>query len=293
MTITISNDLVDRIVEPGSLVDSIRSVLTSDAVETIRSHLEYKGTWFGLMPAAGNGFISVKLVGVYPENPSRGMPLVRGKLLLFNASTGELVLVADAEAPTGWRTAAASALALEVMGFRGGGNLGVIGSGTQATYHLRVLTSLYNFDEIYVYSRNKERAANLASMYNGAYTRLQELLSKSDVIVAATNSREPVVRRGFVRMDSIIISVGAPKPVREIDDELVKRASCILVDTPMVLQESGDVRQGLVEESKVITLRDAISRNGKCIEKGVRLYKSVGTPILDLAMALYLWERVA
>jgi len=292
MTISINNDLVDQLVEARSLVDYIKKILVSNAIESSRSHLEYGDVWFGLMPAAGNGFISVKLVGVYPENPSKGLPLVRGKLLLFDASTGELALISDAEAPTGWRTAATSALALEVMGFKGGGILGVIGSGTQAVYHLRVLTSLYNFDRIYVFSRNRARAERVASMYNANYTGLEELLRNSDVIVAATNSKEPVVKRAFVRENSIIVSVGAPKPVREVDDELIINASCILVDTLMVLLESGDVRKGLIDESKLITLRDALSSNKKCMEKGIRLYKSVGTPILDLAIALYLLKHI-
>lgn len=279
---------IEELVDPAKLVDDIARVLASDAKAPLRASLEHGGSWLGAMPAGGLGYFAVKIVGVYPANPVRGLPLVRGVLLLFDAETGEPLLEADATPATGWRTAAASALALRLMGFRGGGTLGIIGAGVQGEYHARVLGTVYGFDEILVHSKTRVRAEELARRHGGRAVEMMELLRRSDVVVAATSSREPVVRGGVLREGTKVVSVGAPKPVRELDAETVKRARCILVDTREgVLAETEDV-EGAEE---LVELAEAL-KGRECRFGELRVYKSVGTALFDLAIALHLYERL-
>jgi alanine dehydrogenase len=277
----------DRLLTPGLVVGWVERVLSSgDAVEAPRVSLESGGSWLGLMAASGFGRHVVKVVGVYPGNPPRGLPLVRGILVSIDSETGDTVLWAPAEEPTGWRTAAASALALKLMGYRGGGVLGVIGAGVQARYHLRVLTELYSPEEVLVNSRRRWGAEELAREYGGRYAELDSLLSRSDVVVAATNSREPVVR-GDLKSGAFIVSVGAPRPVREISDEILEKAGCVLTDSPIAAEESDDAARA----RELVTLREAL-RGRECRQGEYRVYKSVGTPLLDLAAALALEEAL-
>ncbi|MCE4602526.1 MAG: hypothetical protein F7B18_05005 [Desulfurococcales archaeon] len=283
---------VDSLMDPLLMVEEIRRVLMDEeAVEAPRTSLEHGGSWFGVMPAAGRGFYSLKLVGVYPGNPGRGLPLVRGRLLLVNAQSGEVLLDADAGPATGWRTAAATALALELLGGTRG-VLGMIGAGVQARYHLEVLTRLYDYTRVLVYSRSRGRAEDLARRYNGSAASLEEVLRASDVIVAATTATEPVVRGSMLGEDVVVASVGAPKPVRELDGETLSRASCILIDTPMVLEESGDVTPKTAPRRKIAELRGLLRGREKCPGSGVRVYKSVGRPLFDLAAAILLHDRL-
>ena len=278
---------VDSLVEPAELVEAVERVLRAGVTAPPRLSVTHGSSWLATMMAVAQGYFAVKVVGVYPDNPSRGLPLVKGLLLLFNASTGEDLLIAPAEQPTGWRTAAASALALRVLGFRGGGTLGVIGAGVQADYHLRVLTRVYRFDRILVYSRTRQRAEMLASRYGGTYAELDELLASSDVVVAATTSRTPVVRGSKLRAGAYVVSVGAPRPVRELDEDVVKRAGCVLVDTREgVMSESDDV-PGWAE---VVELGEAVRGERECRPREIAVYKSVGNAAFDLAVALYLYE---
>lgn len=108
------------------LIDKIREVLLSDSVAPVRASLTHNAVWLGAMPAAGLGLQVVKIVGVYPGNPARGLPTVRGVLLAFEEGSGELLFMADAGPVTGYRTAAASCLALGLMGYRGGGPVGLL-----------------------------------------------------------------------------------------------------------------------------------------------------------------------
>ena len=279
---------VDRLMTPQLIVGWVKRVLEApEAVEAPRTSVEYKGSWLGAMVASGFGRHVVKIVGVYPQNPERGLSLIRGILLSIDSSTGEEVLRAPAEEPTGWRTAAASALALGLMGFKGGGVLGVIGAGVQARYHIEVLTSIYTFERLLVHSRTEAKARKLASRYGGRVADRVELLRSSDVVVAATTSQRPVVTREL-KIGSWVVSVGAPKPVREIDDVVLARALCVVTDSPIAAQESDDAARA----PRLVTLRSLITGREQCIQGDYRVYKSVGTPLLDLAAALALEDAL-
>lgn len=290
MPVHLSNSEVDRLVDPAGLLEDVESVLRSQGVVApARLSLEHSGSWLGVMPSAGQGFYAVKVVGVYPGNPERGLPLVRGRLLLVDAGTGELLLEADAEAPTGWRTAAATALALRLLGGTRG-VLGVIGAGVQAEYHLRLLTRVYRYSRVLVYSRTRSRAEELAARYGGEAVGHEELLRSADTLVAATTARSPVVLGRLLRSGAVVASVGAPRPVRELDRGTLQRARCVLVDTREgVLSESSDVDEELVE---IVELGEAL-RGKNCPAGEIRVYKSVGTAALDLAIALHLYRRLA
>jgi alanine dehydrogenase len=286
--IRLTGEDVDRLVDPQLLVDTLERVLAAGAIAPKRLAVEHRGSWIASMLAAGQNYFVVKVVGVYPDNPGRGLPLVRGRLLLFDATTGDLLLEAPAEQPTGWRTAAASALALKLMGYRGGGVLGVIGAGVQANYHLKLLTKLYSFDDILIHSRTRLKAERLAELYGGRVVDLDYLLSRASVVVAATTSRTPVVKGRLLRSGSYVVSIGAPRPVRELDEDVMKRARCVVVDTREgVLSESDDVPSWV----RVVELAELLKGVARCDEGDIRVYKSVGTATLDLAIALHLYER--
>ena len=281
---------VDRVVNPLELVEEIKFILSSsDAYAPKRLGLEHSGSWLGVMPAAGLDYYVVKIVGVFPENPRHGLPLVRGRLLLFSARSGELLLDADAAAPTAWRTAAATALALRLLGLRRGNILGVIGAGVQADYHVRLLSPLYGFADIMVYDIDYSRAEKLASRHGGRAVRaLDRVLEEADVIVAATTSRTPVVRGRLLRRGTFVASIGAPRPVRELDYDVIDRAGCILVDTREgVLAETDDVKGA----RELVEMGEVLRGEKTCSPRDIRVYKSVGTALFDLAVAIHLYRR--
>ncbi len=282
---------VDSVVEPEELVEDVARILSGgDSVAPLRASLIYRGTWFAAMPAAGEGLIAVKLVGVYPGKPGRGLPLVRGLLLLFDAGTGEPLLEADAGAATGWRTAAATALALRLLG-GDRGVLGVVGAGVQAEYHLRLLARVARFEGFLVYSRRPGRAAALARRYGAEpVDSLSRLVGASDTVLLATTSTRPLVDAPEA-LGKTVASVGAPRPVRELGRGLLVAARCVVADTVEgVVAEAGEYEPGLFE---LVGLGELAAGRGRCGWGGARVYKSVGTALLDLAIALHLYRRAS
>ncbi len=278
---------INALVDPKKLVTVVEKALIEAPRPPRRVAIEYEGSWLGVMPASGLGFYSVKIVGVYPENPRRSLPLVRGILMLIDPKSGEILLEADAGPATAWRTAAATIIAFRIMGY-GGGVLGVIGAGVQADYHIRFVRDTLGYDKLLIYDIVSSKAEVLASKYGGMAVSLEEILKRSDAIIAATTSREPVVHGDILRWGAIVASIGAPKPVRELDDRVVERSRCLLVDSREgVMSESDE----WVKASKLVELSEAL-RGVKCDWGDVRVYKSVGYSLLDLAIAIHLYEMV-
>ena len=73
---------------------------------------------FRAMPARGDGLAILKWVTSFPGNSSRGLPVVRGAVLLSDATTGEELAVIECASVTSLRTGAAAAVSAQVLAAR-------------------------------------------------------------------------------------------------------------------------------------------------------------------------------
>ena len=74
---------------------------------------------FRAMPALGDGLALLKWVTSFPGNSARGLPVVRGEILLSDAETGEELAVIECSSVTSLRTGAAAAVSAQVLARRG------------------------------------------------------------------------------------------------------------------------------------------------------------------------------
>jgi len=268
---------IDPLVDPAEAVETIRRAYFADAVFLPRQALSVGETWFAPMVGyMANAGIAVKLVGIYPK----GIPRVKAVVLVFDPERGTPLALINGTQLTGWRTAAASAVAAKAMGAEPK-EVGIIGAGLQGEYHLRVFKTLYPSARFKIFNKTEEKAKEMSRKYGVVATTLAEVL-ESDLVISATTSRSPVVRE--VRSGAVVISVGAPRPVRELDDEVKRRAGCMLVDNPHAAEESDDVGD------RWVYIGDFL-KGTECRFGEVKVYKSVGNPLFDVAMAQYVLER--
>lgn len=272
---------VDKLVDAQELVEDIATALRARRQVLPRKALEIGSVWFAPMTAYVEGMgIGAKLVGIYP----RGRPPVKALAALIDVDTGEPLVLADGTKLTAWRTAAASALAAKLLG-ASPDTLGVIGAGLQAEYHIKVFKEVFKPSRVLVYSRS--RARELAAKIGADAASLDEAL-RADVVVSATNSREPVVRGQSLRPGALVISVGAPRPVRELDDVVKARAKCAVVDSPEAPEETDDVA-GV----ELVLLEDLVAGRGSCRRGDIALYKSVGYAPFDVAALYHIYKRLS
>jgi alanine dehydrogenase len=268
---------IDPLVDPADAVEAIKKAYFADAVFLPRQALTVGETWFAPMVGyTAEAGVAVKLVGIYPK----GVPRVKAVVLVFDPERGTPLALINGTQLTGWRTAAASAVAAKAIGAEPK-EVGIIGAGLQGEYHLRVFRSLYPNARFKIFDVAEERAREVARRHGAVAVSLAEALG-SDLVISATTSRSPVVRG--VRSGAAVLSIGAPRPVRELDDEVKRRAGCMLVDNPHAAEESDDVGD------RWVYIGDYL-RGAECRFGEVKVYKSVGNPLFDVSMAHYVLER--
>ncbi|MFN3804180.1 MAG: ornithine cyclodeaminase family protein [Pyrobaculum sp.] len=270
---------IDPLVNPVEAVEAIRRGYLAGARFLPRQALTVGDTWFAPMVGHMEGVgIAVKLVGIYPK----ARPSVRAVVVVFHPERGTPIALINGTQLTAWRTAAASGVAARALGAQPGA-IGLAGAGLQGEYHLKVFRSLYPEAEFKIFDVAEERARELAARYKARASPLSEVL-RCDLVVTATTSRTPVVLGGELRSGAVVISIGAPRPVRELDEEAKQRAGCMLVDNPHAKDESDDVAESWVYMGDFL-------KGAPCGFGDVKIYKSVGNPLFDVAMAGYVLER--
>src|SRR5437763_2129247 len=291
--IVLSEDDVRKVLRMEDLIptmaDALRDLSAGAVLQPLRSVLpvsEYGG-FFGVMAACGRG-LGAKLVTFYPQN--KNVPTHHAMILLFRPETGEPLAVMDGRLITEMRTAAVSAVATRLLARADPKVLTILGSGVQARSHLEALRLVREFTEVRVWSpRNAERFAREFRVL--AATSPEEAARGADVIVVATAATTPVLRGEWLAPGAHINDVGAARPNwRELDDEVLRRATIYVESREAALKESGDViaaGKEPVEIGEVIAGKQA----ARASADGITLFKSVGIAAEDVAAADLVYKK--
>ena len=94
------------------------------------------------MPARGDGLALLKWVTSFPGNSAKGLPVVRGEILLSDAETGEELAVIECSSVTSLRTGAAAAVSAEALAAEGASSVGIIGCGVNGAWSARCLAAV-------------------------------------------------------------------------------------------------------------------------------------------------------
>ncbi|CAF2528391.1 unnamed protein product [Rotaria sp. Silwood2] len=252
------------------------------------------------------GYMCVKTLTSFPES----LPAIDGTVSLFNSNNGRLLLIADAKEITARRTATASFLATQLLGFKKWDNdqkqnatLTILGCGVQGRAHLDVFTELFKWNKIYLWSRNMTHAINLQSEYSSKLNNIEILkdlndnhLQESDVICTCTASEEALIGLKQVKKGVHINAVGSFRAtMRELADDLMLSSDTnVIVDSKeSAMKEAGEIIQS---KTKIIAELGELIQNDKfCNEisnEKITIFKSVGIAIEDLAAAIVLYESL-
>ncbi|MFD8019875.1 ornithine cyclodeaminase family protein [Streptomyces lavendulae] len=285
-----------------ALADALRAGLDPEACPQ-RGSLSAPGGELLLMPAASAEYAGVKIAGVAPGNPERGLPRITGSYLLLDGVTLCPVALFDGAALTALRTPAVSALALRHLAPAGpAGRLVLFGSGPQAYGHLDAVLAEREPAEAVVVARDPGRAGALV-----AYARERGLAARTgtagdvagaDLVLCCTTAREPLFDGRLVAPGALVVAVGSHEPdARETDTALVRRAAVYVESRAAALREAGDLlvpeAEGAIGPGHISgTLADLVTGR---IPAGGRtgcpqLFKSVGMAWEDLAVAVALFR---
>ena len=306
---------VDRLLPMAECVEVMRDALSALARGEVHQPLRMvvrppdAAGLLAVMPAYTGGAqpaFGLKAVGIFPGNADLDKDTHQGAVLLFDGGTGEPRALANASAVTEIRTAAVSAVATDVLARPDAGDLAIIGAGAQARAHLAAIAVVRPLRRIRVTSRTAASAHRLAAEVQGStpvpvevVESTMDTVAGADLIVTATMSAEPVLRREWLAPGVHINAVGASVPTsRELDTATVAAASLYVDRRESTLNESGDyllaVRDGAIGPGHIRAEVGEVligAQPGRTTPEEITLFKSLGLAVQDLAAIAYLYDK--
>ena len=248
----------------------------------------------GALPA--HGVIGYK---AYTTNRSGNRFLVH----LFDAASGLLEAIIEANYLGMVRTGAASAVAAKYLARPECKVAGIFGSGWQAEGHVRAICATLPLQQVKICGRQPEKL-------NAFCARLQEItgvemvpmvspeatVRGSDLIGTVTTAVSPLFDAEWLEPGMHINAAGSNALIRqELSEAAVRRCAFVCVDSvPTALAEAGDLlpllEKGRLHSRQMVELGDVmIGRHpGRQCASEITLFESQGMAIQDLALGVRL-----
>lgn len=252
----------------------------------------------GYVPPANA--LGVKLVSVFPDNATRGLPSVPATMVLVDETTGQVSALLDGTWLTRLRTGAVAGLATDLLARPDAERFLLIGTGGQAESQLAAVLEVRPIQEVTVCGRDPERTARFARTMSLRFDReirpgrdLAREAARADIITAVTTAHQPVFDGRLVKPGTHINGIGSYTPdMCEVPPEVVLGAGRIYVDTQDAVTEAGDF-QSLLSSCR-LTPERITGELGQLINgvtpgrqnpEEITFFKSTGNAILDLVTA--------
>lgn len=303
-------DAVIAALDPAALVEALRDAHAQGTMPLSRADVAddpgAAGNRFvSLLGWAGGDAIAVKLVGVFPGNPTLDppQPSVQGLVALFSGTTGAPLMTCDGAALTFAKTAADSALGADFLARRDVRTLLMAGAGGLAAHVIAAMRAVRpSIRRILIWNRTPDRARDLAARFAAdgidaeAVADLDAAVPQADIISCATMATEPILKGRLLKPGAHVDLIGAYLPsMREADDDTARRAGRLFVDTREGYEPSGDITGALATGIPLAAdLFDLCAGRhaGRATPDEITLYKNAGGAHLDLFTARHLYRTV-
>jgi ornithine cyclodeaminase/alanine dehydrogenase len=265
------------------------------------------GAWLRTLPAlpASGRYFGAKLMGMAPTADAPGVEYV---IVLWDRETSRIAAFVDGHEVTAFRTAATSAAALDRLAPPGPIRLGVLGSGLEATMHVRAFAAVRPIERLVVASPTPVRREAFAAA--AARDLGCEALAVADgeaaadgasVVLCAARSHDeqPILYGDWLAPDVTVVSIGSTIPAqREIDHSVVAGSDLIVCDTiDEVVEQTGDMlaaaSAGVDVTQHTFSLHDLLAGalDQRLAQARRRLFKSVGGGLQDVVVAEVIVRR--
>ena len=287
--------LVDMPAVIAALEAAFRNEARGDAFNLPRHRFSREETRLNVMLAgdAAAGRHALRAYGALGRSVSH----------IFLYGSDGLLAVIEARTLSSLRTGAASAVAAKRLAAPDARIVGLVGAGRQAEFQLAALRAVRPLTEVRVFARNRPHledfcarmSAQLALPVRPAASA-QAAAEGADIVVAATNAKEPVLFAGWIKPGACVISMGANAASRrEVDAEIVTRAAIVVTDDANQARiEAGEfialAGKGALDWAKVLPLNRVVA-DPPALTGGFTLFKSLGAGIEDLAAASLVYDE--
>ncbi|KAL7934341.1 NAD(P)-binding protein [Trichoderma chlorosporum] len=187
----------------------------------------------------------VKVVGDFVDNYKHGLPSEFGILNLFDPDTGVPKAVIDATSITDMRTGAVTALGAKYLAPSKPKILGHIGARGSSYWNIRLMASLFQFDEIRIHSKRKESREALGARLEKELGRpirvldnWEETIVGADIVVEASRlpAPEPLLKTSWIKKGALVMPYGTMSALELSLTDIMNK---------MIVDDWGQCRKGL------------------------------------------------
>ena len=281
--------------------NSFQRLADGSAVLHSRQRLHLPGKSYLHYMAAGDGSSGYMGLKVYTSSREG----LRFLMPLFDAQSGDMVALLEADRLGQMRTGAASGVATRLMAPADARLVGIIGTGLQARTQLEAIALVRKLEKIRAYGRDQQRreqfAQEMTAQLGIPVTSVQtaeEAVRDADIVITSTTATNPVVEGRWLKPGTQINAIGANFPQkRELDAEAIRRCDIIAADSrQQSREEAGDLIYVLGDDdsqwNKVHELADIVGGKipGRTGPDQITLFKSNGIAIEDVVVAGRVYE---
>lgn len=253
------------------------------------------------------GIYGLKSVSWFEQNEKVGLPALLGTILIFDAKTGAPVGLLDGSHITGIRTGAAGAIGAKLLAREDAKNLLIVGAGHVATFQAAAtLLSFPGLEKVMVYDGlDYDNADRFAKNLRGtlaadfgmenvkaeftAVKDIAEAVGQSDIIITVTPSREPIIKKEWVKPGTHFSCIGSDMAGKEEIDPQIFAGAKVFVDD---IEQCINVGEIEIPIKKNIMNRENISGiigdiitgkvSGRENDEQITVFDATGTALLDL-----------
>lgn len=225
---------------------------------------------------------------------------------LYSLEEKRLLAVIEAGRLGALRTGAASGVATRCLARKDATMAAIVGTGRQARTQLAAVAAVRLLNGVRVFGRDAARRQAFAAEMAEALScdvqpcdTAEACVRDADIVVAATNSAEPVVHGEWLASGAHVNAIGANGYARrELDDAAVLHCAVVATDDrEQAMTEARELidltRDGKLDWDEVAELGDLVqgTHPGRGDDTDITLFKSLGIALEDIAFGKLIYER--
>jgi alanine dehydrogenase len=288
--------LLDMPLAMVAVEEAFRRLAQGSAISHSRRRIHLPGKCLLHYMAAGDG--RSDCVGLKIYTSAHGG--LRFLIPLFQAESGELLALIEADYLGQMRTGAATGVATRFLARADARVAGIIGTGLQARTQLEAVAQARKLEKVRAYGRDSQRREQFAKEMSArlglpvnAVSSSEAAVRGADIVTTMTNSTNPVFEGKWLEPGMHVNAAGSNfAQKRELDTDAVVRCDLIAADSREQAKiEAGDLIQAFAgEDSRWNTVHEfgdiaAGKIPGRTDPRQMTLFKSVGIAIEDIALA--------
>ncbi|MFZ5858892.1 MAG: ornithine cyclodeaminase family protein [Chloroflexota bacterium] len=237
--------------------------------------------------------IGFRVYDTFPKSSEDHVQIVA----VFDSQTGDFRGLVIGQLIGALRTAALNAVAIKYMARSDVQNLGILGSGFQARFHMQAAMEVRQFRNAKVYSPTASHCEEFAAEMSAqiglrveAARSADEVVRFADVLICATTSTSPVLESSWIKSGTHINTIGPKfKGMSEIPYELAQLSQVIATDSP---EQANSYPEPFFlahtpEGNRMVDLSEIVvgKQKGRLSSADITLFCSVGLAGTEVAVA--------